>query len=397
MSSRPTVQRSSGRNAGGAHRCGWLWLGLLLTTSFLSGNAAARADAADPFANVAWHNVAEIAPVPASDGGGFRLQRVPAAVREHLNPAAQKGSACPAGVELRFNLVGAQAKVILCYVDARSAHRRTAPVFVEVRQGDFLVRTVMLREDWTEVLIERPKLEALLIAGTARERTGFDADLVRVVFPHGVEVRVQAIEGEVAPPRPEQLPGGRFLVYGSSITQGYDSVRPGDPYPARLARAMRLDAFNLGFGSGAFLEPQMADWIAARSDWDFAVLELGVNLLSRVSADEFRQRVRTFLTRIAAAHPAKKIWVVDQFFSFRDLSGSAKQAEFRTIVREVVAELALPEVRHVDGRSLLTEPTGLGADLLHPAPEGFAEIARNLAIRMRSSASAPAAADPSAR
>jgi lysophospholipase L1-like esterase len=396
MSLRSPAQRSPVRSAGAACRRVWLWFGLLLTTSFLLGNEAARPDAAAPFANVAWHNVGEIVPVPASDGGGFRLQRVPAAVREHLNPAAQKGSACPAGVELRFNLVGAQAKVILCYVDARSAHRRTAPVFVEVRQGDFLVRTVVLHEEWTEVLIERPKLEALLVAGAARERVGFDAGLVRVVFPHGVEVRVQAIEGDVAPPRADQVPARRLLAYGSSITQGYDSVRPGDPYPARLARMLRVDALNLGFGSGAFLEPQMADWIAARSDWDFAVLELGVNLLSRVPADEFRSRVRYFLTRIAAAHPTKRIWVVDQFLSFRDLNGSAKQAEFRTIVREVVAELALPEVRHIDGRSLLTEPTGLGADLLHPSPEGFAEIARNLALRMLSGASEAAAA-PSAR
>ncbi len=50
----------------------------------------------------AWHNVQEV--VPAADGQGFRISRVPAGLREKLNPAARIRSYSPAGVELRFNL-----------------------------------------------------------------------------------------------------------------------------------------------------------------------------------------------------------------------------------------------------------------------------------------------------
>lgn len=56
------------------------------------------------------------------------------------------------------------------------------------------------------------------------------------------------------------------LAYGSSITNGALAVRPGDLYPARVARTLGVDHFNLGFGGGARLEPEMADWIAGRND-----------------------------------------------------------------------------------------------------------------------------------
>lgn len=361
------------------------WTGLLLIALSVLTRPACAADATDAstvFANVAWNNVQAIEPAP--DGDGFRLSRVPGPVREKLNPAARLRSYSTAGVEMRFNLIGAEARVYLKYVEDRAERTKGRPLLVEVRQGDFLVKTVALREEWTEIVITKPNNLQTLITAAKQSSSRFDAALVRVVLPHGTEVRVLKVEGEVGPPRAAQLPARRYLAYGSSITHGYDSSVPSDPYPARMGRALGVESINLGFGSGAFLEPEMADWIAQRQDWDFASLELGVNLLGRLKPDEFRQRVRYFLKTLAAAHPDKWIFVIDVFSSFRDLDGNTRQREYREVVQSEVRALGAPKVVYVNGQSLLPNVAGLTTDLLHPSADGFQEITRNLAARVRS-------------
>ena len=62
------------------------------------------------YESVEFHNVAEVVPV---DGGGVRFQRVPEAVRKHLNPGAQERVLQPDNCEVRFVSKGPQVKVTL--------------------------------------------------------------------------------------------------------------------------------------------------------------------------------------------------------------------------------------------------------------------------------------------
>ena len=68
--------------------------------------------------------------------------------------------------------------------------------------------------------------------------------------------------------------------------------------PSGWAQLLGVDLINLGFGGGACLEPEIADYIAGRQDWDFASLELGINLLRQVEPEEFARRVDYFVERI---------------------------------------------------------------------------------------------------
>lgn len=52
------------------------------------------------------------------------------------------------------------------------------------------------------------------------------------------------------------------LYYGSSITQGGCASRPGNHYPAAIARAYNVDFLCLGFSGGAKGEAEMADYLA---------------------------------------------------------------------------------------------------------------------------------------
>jgi hypothetical protein len=86
-------------------------------------------------------------------------------------------------------------------------------------------------------------------------------------FPYMPETQLLRVEGEIAPPRPGQIPAISYLAYGSSITHGSYALRTGETYPARVGRALGVNVINLGFGAAAYLEPEMAQWIASRNDW----------------------------------------------------------------------------------------------------------------------------------
>jgi len=144
-----------------------------------------------------------------------------------------------------------------------------------------------------------------------------------------------------------------------------------------------MNTINLGFGAAAYLEREMAEWIASRHDWDVATLELGVNLLRPISTEEFARRVDVFLKTIVTAHPDRPIFVIDIFTSSKDLEADPKRPQFRRVVKDAVAALKSPRVRHLEGLKLFSGTTGLCFDLLHPSSEGFKEIASRLLVEMR--------------
>ena len=152
----------------------------------------------------------------------------------------------------------------------------------------------------------------------------------------------------------------------------------------RTAQLLGVDLINLGFGGGAHCESQMADYIAERNDWDFATLELGINMMGSFEAKEFKKRVEYFIEKVATTHSDKWIFCIDIFTFYADFNpASTKQNEFRRIVKETVEKLNMPKLVHLDGRDILKNASGLMGDILHPSPEGMEEIAKNLSQYIR--------------
>ena len=218
---------------------------------------------------------------------------------------------------------------------------------------------------------------------TARHSLPYDAGITRVVLPRAPAARLIDIQGVFEPPRAEQVPSVRCLCYGSSITHGAAAVRPTGSYAMRLGHLLGVDVVNLGFGGGAHLEPEMADHIAERRDWHMATLEMGINIIGSVDAEEFERRVDYFVTRIATAHPDKWIFCIDLFTCRHDFDENPKIAAFRRAVEQKVRAMDMPKLVHVPGSQLLTSLSGLTFDLVHPSPAGMEEMAANLARAIR--------------
>jgi hypothetical protein len=320
------------------------------------------------YKNVCLHNIAELIP----EEEGMLLSRIPDSLRTTLNDSAKKMALMPAGGELRFNLKSTEARIIL-----KGSEEGT--FILEVYQGNFFTANHFISNRVTEVKISFPDNIERLKEISRIKKLPFDGGLTRVILPYVSTLKVIDIQGEFQPPEKSQLPEKVYLAYGSSITHGGSATRPTGTYAMRTAQHLGADLINLGLAGGAHCESQMADYIAGRQDWDFASLEMGINMVLGFEVEEFKKRVEYFIPRIAEAHPEKYIFCIDMFTFYMDYDSSAeKQNIFREIVKNVVKGLNSSKVIYLDGREILKGIDGLRADLLHPSPAGMEEIALNL-------------------
>ena len=312
--------------------------------------------------------------IKPQEGDGFYLTRIPNELRLSLNDRAKRAALSAAGCEVRFNLRDSQAKLILMSEDK-------APTPVEVYQGNFLISSHLIDTNPTEITVSTPPNLEMLEEVTRDMDLPFDARLTRMVLPYRPPLRLIDFVGEASPPEPHQTPSKTQLSYGSSITHGATAIRSTGTYAMRTAQLLGVDLFNLGFGGGAHCEGQLADYISGRQDWDFATLEMGINMVRREEfpVEVFEERVSYFLSRIAERHVDKWIFCMDIFTIAEDLVGNVKKQErFREVVRDTVADLDLPKLVYLDGRDILKNVSGLTFDLVHPSPSGMEEIAQNL-------------------
>jgi lysophospholipase L1-like esterase len=203
------------------------------------------------------------------------------------------------------------------------------------------------------------------------------------VLLHGIDL----LGSRIAPPLPEQKPRLRWLAYGSSITHGYSPVTRQQCYVALVARRLGVDAINLGQSGSCFCEPEMADYIAGRDDWDVATCELGINMRNSVPPDEFARRARRLVEVVTERRPGKPLVLISPFLTGDDLLTASSPAALTTRAYEAsLGDLASVFAGHgvhlLSGRDLLPDVAGLTCDLVHPSSDGHAVIAERLAARL---------------
>jgi hypothetical protein len=322
------------------------------------------------FENIQFHNVEELERTER----GLIMWRVPAQLRQSLNQvAAESSSRYSTGVELRFEIVGDSAAVIL-RADPM-AEAQVAYIYYGSFQGGWQYSSKVIGDKDTRIEIPYPHNINELRILTEKYSLPFQPEIVRIVLPYG-NCYFVGVEGDVRPQRPEQLPGRTYLAYGSSITHGSLSLAAPCSYPFGVARALGCDYLNLGFAGSAHLEPEMARYIVGRSDWDFASFELGINMIGdNFSESEFDARVSNFIDIIAG--DSRPIFVTSLFgFCFQNQDKARRY-------REIVRKYAESRLVFTDGLELLSREDHISQDMIHPSVEGINEIATNWLNIMR--------------
>jgi hypothetical protein len=194
---------------------------------------------------------------------------------------------------------------------------------------------------------------------------------------------------ERRPPEPGELPSRRWIAYGSSITNGAAPTVHENSYIYHAARLASLDVCNQGLSGSCLCEPEMAEYLAGRDDWDVMTLELGVNMRASFSPEEFRNRAGSLVDAICCAHPTRKVVLITIFPNAasikvarnRELENSQREELFNAILRD------LPK-RHknlslLEGADILDDFGGLSVDLVHPSDFGHARMGANLGVKLK--------------
>ena len=336
------------------------------------------------YSNVELHNVEEVRTVKGQDG--VRLQRVPEDVRLALNDSAQFRMLQPDSAEIRF-----VADRPVCRITLSSEARSRVTVFNGL--FDSRQRFIIGPEPKTIELVENPERLQKLDKKYWSEMS-FSARVFRLILggpdPEREPVFFHGIEGQgIRPPKADEMPSLRYLAYGTSITHGFCAEGPHLCYASQAARHLGADLINLGVGGSAYCEHELADYIAGRHDWHIATLALSVNMHG-FSLDVFRERVSYMVDKVAGSQPKRSVACITLYPYYRDFGIDDKDdvyggspEEYRQILRDVVQACPHDNAHLLEGPDILTDISGLTADLVHPADNGMIEMGWRLAEQLK--------------
>ena len=194
--------------------------------------------------------------------------------------------------------------------------------------------------------------------------------LMEIFLPWSVTTALKSLtleDGSFVTPvkRPKKL-----LIFGDSITQGYDIHQFSRHYTNRLAEMLNADPVSKAIGGEIFFPP-LAE---AKDDLepDYITVAYGTNDFSKTDGSSFVADCRTFYASLRKHYPAAKIFAITPIWR-KDRDKMPPFGSFDTVeekIREAVAEI--PGVTVIRGYEFVPQDTSLFSDLrLHPNDEGF--------------------------
>ena len=170
----------------------------------------------------------------------------------------------------------------------------------------------------------------------------------------------------------------KMIIFGDSITQGYDALAPENSYASIVTDALDADARDKGIGGEVFW-PTLG---SLRDDFepDYITVAYGTNDWSRNDKETFDRDCEAFYTRLSANYSEATIFALSPIWRGDKDSGKSKVGEF-SYIGEKIKEVAdsLPNVIFIDTDGFVPEDSAYFSDLfLHPNDDGFKPYAENL-------------------
>lgn len=331
------------------------------------------------------HNVSEII---EHEDGSISWRRVPQSVQNAMeHPAAKARATNSTGVELRFVLRGESATLRMKTATDDPRSFATFHVYRGGIQGGWKDHEIHrhVTGQSQDFVIERSKNMEKLQTMTEKSGLPWDCEVVRIIFDRG-SYRICELIGDVVPPTKEQCPPKTLLAYGSSITHGSNSIDASHTWVSILAHNLGMDARNLGMAGACWLEPALAEYIAAegeKGNWDVALLELGINALDWPE-EKICDRVENMLRQVAGRNGDKPVFVISPFYHCgEDFHENDNAKVWRRVICETARRLAYENLTYIDGLEVLCGMQYISADEVHPNIYGVQRIADTLTRILR--------------
>ncbi len=177
----------------------------------------------------------------------------------------------------------------------------------------------------------------------------------------------------IQPVRPEKT----LLIYGDSITQGYDAKRTSLRYAGKLTEFLEAEEHNRAIG-GEIFDAQLPK-LEAEICPDYVFVAYGTNDWSKAPRERFQEQSREFIKTVSEKYPQAEIFVLTPIWR-KDLHKETAFGDFADVEKELRdACKDLSNVKVVYGFDFVPKDESYYADLyLHPNDEGFVHYAENL-------------------
>ncbi len=333
--------------------------------------------------NIGLHNVVE---TEILTDGGLALRRFPKNVRGALSPLGRMVAEDSAGIELRFVTEAHSFRLSLGGIPSPLSNHEPSGQEVVILRGSF-VHSVHKLEPGKINHINITNLTGSdnfleFVANGSRNR-GFDPAVWRVLLGryNNIFYGLETYGHPTRPPTPSEVPAIRWLAYGSSITNGASASLHLNSYVYHAARVSNMDVLNLGLSGSCFCEPEIAEYIGNRDDYQLLTLEVGVNMRRMVSAEDFQSRVERLLD--AVCKPERKVFLITVYPNITLPEIDQKQTVFSKILRELHSNGRWPDLGLIEGGSVLDDLGDLTTDLIHPSDYGHARMGQLLGEKLR--------------
>lgn len=208
---------------------------------------------------------------------------------------------------------------------------------------------------------------------------------VHICLPRLIGVVVHAIELDDGSEITAVKPSKKVLVFGDSITQGFDCLWPTSHYVEHLCKALDAEEFNKAIGG----ERHAPNLVAYVEDFvpDYIVVAYGTNDWRCEKVEDFISMCREFYENLAKYYPGvpviaiTPVWRVD-IDAVRPLIHFGPIHEIEEYIRQIAAPYA--NVTVIRGYEFIPEQKEMFGDLrLHPNDEGFTHYGINLVAALK--------------
>jgi hexosaminidase len=170
---------------------------------------------------------------------------------------------------------------------------------------------------------------------------------------------------------------GKYVIYGSSITQGASASRPGLAYPARMARATGLNFVNLGLSGNGKMEAPVIEMLG-----DINCDAYIMDCIANPSVKEILGRAPLAIRYLRKKHPETPIIFIQSVLmekGFFDEEVRLKNKQQNEAIERVFNDLQKEQIPYL---YLIKENNFLGTDNegtidgVHPNDLGFERMIR---------------------
>lgn len=201
---------------------------------------------------------------------------------------------------------------------------------------------------------------------------------VRIYFPWSARSEIVSFElddGAKIVPVEKKC---KMIIFGDSITQGYDALVPENSYASIVTDALGAEARNKGIGGEVFW-PTLG---ALRDDFepDYITVAYGTNDWARNDKETFDRDCEAFYTNLSANYSESTIFALSPIWRGDKDSKQSKIGPFSYLAEKIKAVTdSLPNVVFIDTKGFVPEDSSYFSDFhLHPNDAGFAPYAENL-------------------